>query len=135
MIYIHIWQVGTGSWWKTFTSTWAAGTSSLYALPASSRASNPRDQDRSFNEFYDLASEIMQHLFHHILWVIKTIPYSLWKETVQWYEYQEMRTIGGHLKACLLYRLHTCVCHDINFFMDKEIISVKKMNTVVPPYL
>lgn len=59
--------------------------------------SNPREQGRNGNVFYDLVSEITYHHFVHIWLVIQTNTDIMLEETIQGYKYQETRLTRGHL--------------------------------------
>ena len=73
----HDWQVGNGCWLEVELQLWAGNHgSSPWAACASSqhdswvpRASVPRESGKSTLDFYDLASEVIEHHFLYILLV------------------------------------------------------------------
>lgn len=78
--------------------------------PASSRTSDPREQDGSCSGFYDPVSEVTHHHVHHLPLFTQASSESVWEDSTQRCEQQKPRNIWGHLGGW--------PSHNTTFFID-----------------
>lgn len=86
-----------------------------------------REQDRSHNIFNNPISQMTYYHFCCILSVIENNPSTIWEETTQGCQYQEVRIIGSYLKAGYLK-------HPIFILLVNILSSQTSLTVYLPTY-